>query len=114
MKYQKWVAIAMLLIAMSGCTARLPAPVAPTVTPTASATVTPSATPTTGATLAPLPTATPQPVSAQQPFSTTLQIPQNTGSAREEEVSGLLYLPADYGRDAQRQLAADRLLAWFG
>ncbi len=94
------------LIALGGCAANPPTPIVPAATPT----IQPSVTPTTVATLTPratstaLPTATPAatavplPPSAQQPFSTTLQVGQ-----AEMTVQGLLYLPQDYGRDAQRQ-----------
>jgi predicted peptidase len=54
-------------------------------------------------TAAPTATGTPQLPSAQQPFSTTLQVRHGKGEAVAEEVNGLLYLPADYGRDPQRR-----------
>jgi predicted peptidase len=92
--------IAALLILLSGCTAASPIPIAPTAIPTTLPTATrePSATPTVLSTATPADTATPQPPSAQQPFSTTVQIGQSAMA-----VQGLLYLPQDYGRDAQRQ-----------
>jgi predicted peptidase len=72
--------------------------IAPTLSlphPTVPATPTPRPT-------EPMPTETattaPQPLSVQQPFSITLPVAQS-----EVAVNGLLYLPQDYGRDAQRQ-----------
>jgi predicted peptidase len=103
MKWTKWAAVALLLLVIGGCAARQLTPATVTVIPTASPTLAPSATPTTAPTRAPASTATPQPISAQQPFSATLQVRHSTGEAIAEEVSGLLYLPADYGRDAQRR-----------
>jgi predicted peptidase len=98
MKPVKLFAVVLFIISVSGCATRLPAPAALTASPTAAATSAPSATPTTAPTPTRSATATPQPPSAQQPFSTTLRIAQS-----EVEVNGLLYLPQDYGRDAQRQ-----------
>ncbi len=104
MKHSQWGVIALLLIVMSGCAARPQPSAAPAAIPTIAPTLAqPRAIIPATPTPAPTATATPQPVSAQQPFSTTLQIPQNTGDAHGEEVEGLLYLPADYGRDAQRR-----------
>jgi len=104
MKYSKWSAVALLLIVMSGCAARRLPSAAPAAIPTLVPTLAqPRATIPATPTAAPTSTATPQPPSAQQPFSIMLQLPQSTGNAREEEVRGLLYLPADYGRDAQRR-----------
>jgi predicted peptidase len=101
MSRKSWIIAAWLLIVISGCTtAASPIPIALTATPTILPTATnePTVTPTALATPTPEDTATPQPPSAQQPFSTMLQV----GSS-ETEVQGLLYLPQDYGRDAQRQ-----------
>jgi predicted peptidase len=91
--------ISALLIVSGGCTASPPTPIEPTALPTASPTIAPSATALPLLTApAETATATPQPPSAQQPFSTTLQVGQS-----KVDVQGLLYLPQDYGRDAQRQ-----------
>jgi predicted peptidase len=90
--------LAALLIGIGGCVANPPIPIAPTATPTAASTLAPSATATALPTVTPLATVTPQPPSAQQPFSTTVQVGQSA-----VDVQGLLYLPQDYGRDAQRQ-----------
>jgi predicted peptidase len=90
--------IVAVLITISGCTANPLPPMAPTATPAAATTVAPSATSMPLPTAMPTATATPQPPSMQQPFSTILQVEQS-----EREVQGLLYLPADYGRDAQRR-----------
>lgn len=93
-----------LLLSVSGCAANPPLPIAPAATPTMAIPATPepstapSATPTALPTMTPQATATPQPPSAQQPFSTTLKV-----GASDVEIQGLLYLPQDYGRDAQRQ-----------
>jgi predicted peptidase len=100
MKYSRWIVSALLLILLSSCTARsqpFTARTAPAVAPTLrllrpTLPATPTSAPTETA------TTTPQPPSAQQPFSITLPVAQS-----DVEVSGLLYLPADYGRDAQRQ-----------
>ncbi|HSD83998.1 MAG TPA: prolyl oligopeptidase family serine peptidase [Anaerolineae bacterium] len=104
MTIKKWITAALLLMALNGCTRRLPPPVASTTIPVFTPTVAQPgpivpATPT----LAPATTATLQAPSAQQPFSVTLPIPQTAGEAQTAEVNGLLYLPVDYGRDAQRR-----------
>jgi len=86
------------LIVISGCAANPPIPIAPTATPTVAPTLAPSTTATPLPTVTPIAPATPPPPSAQQPFSTTVQ-----GRQSEIDVQGLLYLPQDYGRDAQRR-----------
>ena len=100
MKSGKWIVIALLLIVIGGCRTRPTTSAAATTLPTVVATITPTVLPTTAPTLPPPPIATItfQPPSAQQPFSTTLRMAQS-----DVKVNGLLYLPADYGRDAQRQ-----------
>ena len=107
MKRQTLILGTVLLLAVSGCAANPPIPIVPTAIPTIAATATavpgatttaPSATPTIAPTATPTATAASQQSSAQQPFSTTLQI-----GTSKVEVHGLLYLPQDYGRDAQRQ-----------
>jgi len=86
------------LIMIGGCTANPPTLIAPAIIPTAAPTLAPRATPTARPAATPLATATSQPPSAQHPFSITLPIGQSN-----IDVQGLLYLPQDYGRDAQRQ-----------
>lgn len=86
------------LIVISGCAANPPIPIAPTATPTVAPTLAPSTTATPLPTVTPIAPATPPPLSAQQPFSMTVQ-----GRQSEIDVQGLLYLPQDYGRDAQRR-----------
>lgn len=106
MSSKNWAVVALLALLVSiggGCTAAPSAPLAPTAIPAIAPTLAqPSATIPATPTSAPTATVASQPPSAQQPFSITLQIPQNRGDTREEEVNGLLYLPSDYGRDAQR------------
>ena len=97
MKRVRRFTVLFLLLMVSGCTAKPPTPIAPTATPTFSITPTLTVTPTTAPTSIPTATDTLPSPSTQQPFSTTLQV----GPA-EIEVRGLLYLPQDYGRDAQR------------
>jgi predicted peptidase len=93
--------IGALLILLGGCTAASPISIVPTATPTAAPTLAPRATATALPTVTPVAavaaTAVPQVPSAQQPFSTTLQVGQTSVA-----VQGLLYVPPDYGRDAQR------------
>jgi predicted peptidase len=90
---------AFFLIMGGGCLSAAPRSVPPTVIPSLTPTsVRPSAMLPATPTLEPTATATPQPPSAQQPFSITLRVAQS-----DVEVNGLLYLPADYGRDAQRR-----------
>jgi predicted peptidase len=95
--------ILVALIMIGGCAANPPIPIALPATPTVAPTLAPSATATPWPTVTPLGTAMPPatatlPPSAQQPFSTTVQVGQSA-----IDVHGLLYLPQDYGRDAQRQ-----------
>jgi predicted peptidase len=93
----KLVVVVLLVIIGSGCGSRAPlrqVPPAPVTKALAQPSMTLPATPT----VALASTATPLPLSAQQPFSTTLPTAQS-----EVDVHGLLYLPADYGRDTQRQ-----------
>jgi predicted peptidase len=100
MSRKYWIVAALLLIVISGCRASSPSPIAPAATSTILPTTTrePTAAPTMRPTATPEDTGTPPPPSAQQPFSTTLQLGQS-----EMAVQGLLYLPQDYGRDSQRQ-----------
>ncbi len=98
MKYSKWIVSALLLIALSGCTTRPQPSVTPTVPAVLPTLLPPRPTLPATPTSAPTETATPQLLNAQQPFSITLSVAQS-----EVEVDGLLYLPADYGRDAQRR-----------
>jgi predicted peptidase len=98
MKREGLFAVVVLLVIVSGCATQTPTPAAPTTVPTTVATVAPSAAPTAAPTSTPTTTAILPPPSAQQPFSTTLRLAQSAAA-----VNGLLYLPQDYGRDAQRQ-----------
>ncbi len=96
--------VALFLIMGDGCLSASPRLIPPTaissVVPTlARPSVTIPATPTP----APTSTETPQLPSAQQPFSAALQIPGKTAGLPAVEARGLLYLPADYGRDARRR-----------
>jgi predicted peptidase len=91
---RKSLFIAVLCLILSSCTSTVPRLVPSTALPVVMPTITLAAT----ATFEPTATTTPQPPNAQQPFSTTLQVAQS-----DIKVQGLLYLPADYGRDAQRQ-----------
>ncbi len=107
MSVRKWAVVALLALLTigGGCTTGVPAALpAPAAISTVAPTPAPPSTPI-PATPPPAPTAaeTPQLPSAQQPFSTTLQIPQSNGDTLAIEANGLLYLPADYGRDAQRR-----------
>ena len=105
-KYKSLFIAVFFLLMGGGCLSLSPRPVLPTAIPVVAPTLPPSR-PTVPATPTPAPTDmpptetatnTPQPLSAQQPFSITLPVAQST-----VEVNGLLYLSADYGRDAQRQ-----------
>ncbi|CAG0928326.1 hypothetical protein TFLX_00845 [Thermoflexales bacterium] len=104
MTIQKWVATALLLLTLTSCAGRRPPPVVATAIPSVAPTVAQLG-PTVPATpiLAPTLMATLQAPSAQQPFSSTLQILKSTGEMQAVDVQGLLYVPVDYGRDAQRR-----------
>ena len=98
----RFVVVMLLVIIGSGCGSRSPllqpsSTMPRVVTASAQPSTTLPATPI----VAPTSTATPPPISTQQPFSTTLHISAKAGDTRE--VAGLLYLPADYGRDAPRR-----------
>ncbi len=103
MKRRVLIAAVLLWIVGSGCRSAPPSPQFTATPTTMPATAQPSATISTTPTPTPASTTTPQPVSAQQPFSAMLQIPQSNGGTHAEEVKGLLYLSADYGRDVQRR-----------
>ena len=103
MTLKNFFLVVWLMIVSAGCTTAIRSNT-PTALPTVAPTVTPRNTPPPKIGLAP--TNTPEPAatielqspSAQQPFSATLPI-----SSSQVDVDGLLYLPADYGRDAQRR-----------
>jgi predicted peptidase len=104
MKCKRLFLAVLFLIMGSGCLSASPRPGSPPAISTAEPTLAqPSVTIPATPTSAPTSAETSQLPRAQQPFSTMLQIPHKTGGMLAAEARGLLYLPADYGRDAQRR-----------